>query len=66
MGWRTATAYDATEAIVEGLSKNPTRTELYNALSARNFSAEGATGLRSGARSNKERSCQYPLVMLPF
>lgn len=43
VGWRTATAYDAAEAIVEGLRRNPTRTGLYNALSDPNFSAKGAT-----------------------
>ncbi|MBW4502004.1 MAG: ABC transporter substrate-binding protein [Scytonema hyalinum WJT4-NPBG1] len=43
VGWRTASAYDASGAIVEGLRKNPTRSGLFDALSSRDFSAEGAT-----------------------
>ncbi len=43
MGWRTASTYDAAQAIVEGLRKNPTRNGLYNTLSSRDFSADGAT-----------------------
>jgi ABC-type branched-subunit amino acid transport system substrate-binding protein len=43
VGWRTATTYDAAQAIVEGLKRNPTRAGLYTALSSSNFSVEGAT-----------------------
>jgi ABC-type branched-subunit amino acid transport system substrate-binding protein len=43
VGWRTASAYDAAGAIVEGLRKNPTRSGLFDVLSSRDFSAEGAT-----------------------
>lgn len=44
--WRTATAYDATWAIITGLqqSKNPSRQSLQAILSKRNFAFEGATG----------------------
>ncbi len=42
--WRTATAYDATEAILTGLKSGQTREQLQKALSDPNFSIEGATG----------------------
>lgn len=41
---RTATSYDALEVIIAGLKSGKTRAELQKALSARNFSASGATG----------------------
>ena len=47
VNWRTATAYDATMAIVEGLRRingNPDRQQLRQVLSSPDFSADGATG----------------------
>jgi branched-chain amino acid transport system substrate-binding protein len=46
VSWRTAMAYDATEAIAAALKQapNPTRQGLRDALAATNFSAEGAAG----------------------
>ncbi|MEO0844365.1 MAG: ABC transporter substrate-binding protein, partial [Cyanobacteria bacterium J06643_5] len=47
VGWRTATAYDATQAIVTALQKvenNLTRQGLYEQLNNPFFSAPGATG----------------------
>jgi branched-chain amino acid transport system substrate-binding protein len=44
VGWRSATAYDATEAIITGLKQNKTREGLQQALSNQVFSADGATG----------------------
>ena len=47
VGWRAATAYDATQAIVTALKKlenNPTRQGLYEQLNSPSFSAIGATG----------------------
>ncbi|NJO40534.1 MAG: ABC transporter substrate-binding protein [Cyanobacteria bacterium CRU_2_1] len=44
VNWRTAMAYDATQAIIAGLTKNPTRTGLRQALSRPDFRADGATG----------------------
>jgi ABC-type branched-subunit amino acid transport system substrate-binding protein len=47
INWRTAMAYDATKAMIEGLSKlgnNLTRSGLYEQLSKSNFSIQGATG----------------------
>ena len=44
VNWRSATAYDATEAIITGLQKNKTREGLQQALSNPGFVASGATG----------------------
>ncbi|OUL23313.1 ABC transporter substrate-binding protein [Nostoc sp. RF31YmG] len=44
VNWRTATAYDATKAIVAGLQQNSTRDGLQQVLHSPNFSVEGATG----------------------
>jgi branched-chain amino acid transport system substrate-binding protein len=42
--WRTATAYDATKAILEGLNLGLQREILQKALTNSGFSAQGATG----------------------
>jgi len=42
VNWRTATAYDATRAIIQGLEKASTRSELQATLSNPNFSTMGA------------------------
>jgi ABC-type branched-subunit amino acid transport system substrate-binding protein/serine/threonine protein kinase len=47
VGWRTITAYDAAQVIVEGLKKqgnNPSPQGLYDVLNNPNFSTQGATG----------------------
>ena len=44
VNWRTATAYDATKALIAALSKNPTRTGVQNILSNPNFVTIGASG----------------------
>jgi branched-chain amino acid transport system substrate-binding protein len=47
VNWRTATAYDATQAIIKGLRSingSPDRKQLRQALSRPNFSADSATG----------------------
>lgn len=56
VNWRSATAYDATQAIITGLkSGNNNRDELQKALSSPEFSVNGATGtiqfLPSGERN---------------
>ena len=45
VNWRTAMAYDATQALIGAIAENPTRPGVQQALSAPNFSAEGATGM---------------------
>lgn len=42
VNWRTATAYDATEAIILGLKKNASRNGLQQAIRNPNFSVAGA------------------------
>ncbi len=42
--WRTATAYDATKALIAGLSIAKTRPELQQALSNPGFAVQGALG----------------------
>jgi branched-chain amino acid transport system substrate-binding protein len=42
--WRTATAYDATEAILTGLKSSQTREQLQKTLSEPRFSVKGAVG----------------------
>ncbi|MBD2313265.1 amino acid ABC transporter substrate-binding protein [Desertifilum sp. FACHB-1129] len=42
VNWRTAMAYDATQAFVAGLQSNPSRAGIQQALSANNFNATGA------------------------
>jgi branched-chain amino acid transport system substrate-binding protein len=55
VNWRTATAYDATKALISGIERNPTRTGVQQALLSSDFSAEGAAGgirfLPSGDRN---------------
>jgi branched-chain amino acid transport system substrate-binding protein len=56
VNWRTATSYDATLAIIEGLKVSNTRYELQNKLHDSGFSVNGATGKiqfsKSGDRIN--------------
>ncbi|NJO41646.1 MAG: ABC transporter substrate-binding protein [Cyanobacteria bacterium CRU_2_1] len=55
VSWRTAMSYDATEVLIEGLRRNPTRQGVQQALNTPGFSVAGATGtiefLRSGDRN---------------
>ncbi len=44
INWRTATAYDATEAIIAGLQQGTERASLQQALHSRGFTVPGATG----------------------
>jgi len=44
VNWRSATAYDATKAIITGLQQNKTREGLQQVLSNPGFVANGATG----------------------
>lgn len=55
VNWRTALAYDATQALIVAIERNPTRTGVQNALSASDYSTTGASGtirfLPSGDRN---------------
>ena len=44
VNWRTAMAYDATQAIIQGLKQSDTRSELQAILTNPDFSVNGATG----------------------
>lgn len=76
VNWRTATSFDATQAIISGLQKSNTREGLQQALRNPNFSAIGASEdvrfLPTGDRSNKAILVQvqrqgnnYRFVALP-
>ncbi|MEH2339535.1 ABC transporter substrate-binding protein [Nostoc sp.] len=58
VNWRTATAYDATLAIIAGLQRTNKRDELKKVLHSPDFSVDGATGkiqfLASGDRKNND------------
>ena len=43
VNWRTAMAYDATQAIIQGLRQSDSRAELKSVLTAPSFSIQGAT-----------------------
>lgn len=55
VNWRTATAYDATQALIEALRRNPTREGIQQALRAPDFATPGASStvqfLPSGDRN---------------
>lgn len=76
VNWRTATSFDATQAIIGGLQKSNTREGLKQALKNQNFSAMGASEdvrfLPTGDRSGKPILVQverqgndYKFVALP-
>jgi len=46
VNWRTAMAYDATQAAIAGLSQSNTRSGLQQFLHSSSFSARGATGTK--------------------
>ena len=55
VNWRTATSYDAAQALIAAIERDPTREGIQQALSAQDFSATGASGavkfLTSGDRN---------------
>jgi branched-chain amino acid transport system substrate-binding protein len=55
VNWRTAMAYDATQALAKGLAKNPSRSGIQATLSQPSFNVSGASGsikfLKSGDRN---------------
>jgi branched-chain amino acid transport system substrate-binding protein len=63
VSWRTALAYDAARALIVGLERNPTRTGIQQALSASDFSAQGASGaIRFLASGDRNRAVQLVTV----
>ncbi|MEG4247674.1 ABC transporter substrate-binding protein [Microcoleus sp. Pol10D4] len=63
VSWRTALAYDAAQALIAGLGRNPTRTGIQQALSASDFSAKGASGsIRFLPSGDRNRAVQLVTV----
>jgi branched-chain amino acid transport system substrate-binding protein len=66
VNWRTATSYDATQAIIAGLQQSNTREGLQQALKSDNFSASGASEdvrfLPTGDRAGKPILVQIKAV----
>ena len=44
VGWRTALAYDATQALITAINNNPTRVGVQRTLTQFSFTADGASG----------------------
>lgn len=76
VSWRTATAYDATQAMIAGLQQSQNREGLQQALHSQGFSVGGASGTvrfaQSGDRIShpvivqvQSKGVDYDFVMLP-
>ncbi|MBD2776588.1 ABC transporter substrate-binding protein [Iningainema tapete] len=76
VSWRTATAYDATQAMIAGLQQSQRRDGLQQALHSRGFTVRGASSAVSFAPSGERTSSpiivqiqsnhlDYDFVMLP-
>ena len=63
VGWRSALAYDATQALITAIQNNPTRTGVQQALTQLGFKARGASGNISFLPSG-DRSANVELVQL--
>jgi branched-chain amino acid transport system substrate-binding protein len=61
VSWRTATAYDATQAMIAGLQQSQRREGLQQALHNRGFTVEGASGAVSFASSGDRIS--HPVIV---
>lgn len=65
-GWRTALAYDATQAIVAALQQDPTRSGVQRALANPNFAAEGAEGKFSFMPSGDRQGNIHLITVSPI
>ncbi|MGA9380553.1 MAG: ABC transporter substrate-binding protein, partial [Phormidium sp.] len=63
VNWRTALTYDATQALIAAIGKNPTRQGVQRSLSAPDFTISGATGDVS-FRSTGDREAPVQLVRI--
>jgi eukaryotic-like serine/threonine-protein kinase len=63
VNWRTALAYDATQALIAAIRHNPTRNGVQRSLSAGNFSVTGSTGIIS-FRPTGDRETAVQLVVV--
>ncbi|NER37846.1 MAG: ABC transporter substrate-binding protein [Oscillatoria sp. SIO1A7] len=62
VSWRTAMAYDATQAFIAALKQNPNRTGIRDALLSEDFSATGATGTILFMDNGDRRNAPVQLV----
>jgi ABC-type branched-subunit amino acid transport system substrate-binding protein/predicted Ser/Thr protein kinase len=66
ISWRTALAYDATQALIQGLSQAPSRDGVYRALSEPGFSVSGAKGVvRFQGKRDRGEAPSY-ITVAPF
>ena len=63
VSWRTATAYDATQAMIAGLQQSQQRDGLEQALHSQGFTVEGASGAVKFAQ-NGDRISQSVIVQI--
>jgi branched-chain amino acid transport system substrate-binding protein len=64
VSWRTAMAYDATEALIAAIEKDPTRQGVQKALTNSNFSAPGAAGpIRFFPSGDRDRPMQLVKIV---
>ena len=64
VSWRTAMAYDATEALIAAIEKDPTRQGVQKALTNSNFSAIGAAGpIRFFPSGDRDRPMQLVKIV---
>jgi branched-chain amino acid transport system substrate-binding protein len=62
VNWRTALSYDAAQALIAALDRNPTRTGVQQAMSASDFSATGASGTVRFVQPSGDRNANVELV----
>ena len=65
VNWRTALAYDATEALIIAIERNPTRAGVQQALSSPDFSATGASGIVRFLPSGDRNSSVQLVKIIP-
>lgn len=64
VNWRTALAYDATQALIAAIQKNPTRSGVQQALLSKDFKATGASGYIEFCRSGDHKNPKVELVKI--
>ncbi|HEY9698018.1 MAG TPA: ABC transporter substrate-binding protein [Trichocoleus sp.] len=63
INWRTATAYDATQVLIAGLKRDPTRQGIQQTLNDPGFSLVGATGnIKFSLAGDRNQPMQLVLV----
>lgn len=65
INWRTAMAYDAARAIIQGLQQSDDRAELQSALTQPNFVVDGVTGRFRFQRGDRQGKGQLAYIGKP-